>query len=55
LQIPNEALETIIQVIDMLHNSSLMIDDIQDSSTIRRGQPGILLTFIALIFILILF
>ncbi|KXN72107.1 geranylgeranyl pyrophosphate synthase [Conidiobolus coronatus NRRL 28638] len=40
LQIPNEALDTIIQVIDMLHNSSLMIDDIQDSSTIRRGQPA---------------
>lgn len=29
----------IIQVTEMLHNASLLIDDIEDSSTLRRGFP----------------
>jgi geranylgeranyl diphosphate synthase, type III len=27
-------------IISMLHNASLMIDDIEDGSTLRRGEPA---------------
>ncbi|PWY80852.1 geranylgeranyl diphosphate synthase, partial [Aspergillus sclerotioniger CBS 115572] len=39
LHIPPEALTTITNIITMLHTASLLIDDIQDHSTLRRGQP----------------
>ncbi|CCK67889.1 farnesyltranstransferase KNAG_0A02000 [Huiozyma naganishii CBS 8797] len=36
-QVPAEILDTLTQIIDILHNSSLLIDDIEDSSALRRG------------------
>jgi len=39
LQIPKEKLTIISEVIQMLHNASLMIDDIEDNSKLRRGIP----------------
>ncbi|KAK0702763.1 geranylgeranyl pyrophosphate synthase [Lasiosphaeris hirsuta] len=40
LDVPADALSTISSVIDSLHNSSLMLDDIEDSSPLRRGHPS---------------
>ncbi|KAH6956089.1 geranylgeranyl diphosphate synthase [Fusarium avenaceum] len=37
---PEDKTDTIKEVIDMLHNSSLMIDDFQDNSPLRRGKPS---------------
>ena len=39
LEIPDESLKIITDVVRMLHTSSLLIDDIQDNSTLRRGKP----------------
>lgn len=39
LKVPTESLNVIIKVISMLHTASLLIDDIQDQSILRRGQP----------------
>lgn len=39
LEVPADKLKTISKVISMLHNASLLIDDIQDDSQLRRGQP----------------
>ncbi|KAF6842699.1 Geranylgeranyl pyrophosphate synthase 1 [Colletotrichum musicola] len=39
LQIPQEKLEVIKKIVMLLHNASLLLDDIQDSSTLRRGLP----------------
>lgn len=39
LKVPEESLAVIIKVISMLHTASLLIDDIQDQSILRRGQP----------------
>lgn len=39
LRIPKDKLEQIIRVIQMLHNASLMLDDIEDNSKLRRGVP----------------
>lgn len=39
LNIPADKLAMIVEVVQQLHNSSLMIDDIEDSSTLRRGFP----------------
>ena len=39
LQIPDEKREKIGEVVEMLHNASLMIDDIEDDSILRRGIP----------------
>ncbi|EED14438.1 polyprenyl-diphosphate synthase, putative [Talaromyces stipitatus ATCC 10500] len=39
LQVPAESLAIIDKVISMLHTASLLIDDIQDQSLLRRGQP----------------
>lgn len=39
LNVPEDKLQGIIQVTEMLHNASLLIDDIEDSSTLRRGFP----------------
>ncbi|KAH8705417.1 geranylgeranyl pyrophosphate synthase [Talaromyces proteolyticus] len=36
-QLPDDQLATIKCVVDDLHNSTLMLDDIQDSSDLRRG------------------
>ncbi|KAL3474597.1 isoprenoid synthase domain-containing protein [Aspergillus californicus] len=40
LRVPSGSLQLIKNIIQMLHNSSLMLDDIEDISTLRRGQPA---------------
>jgi len=39
LRIPEEKLRLISEVVEMLHNASLLIDDIEDNSVLRRGYP----------------
>ncbi|KAJ5855860.1 geranylgeranyl pyrophosphate synthase (AtmG) [Penicillium soppii] len=39
LKIPEAKLQTIKDVVGLLHVASLLIDDIEDSSTLRRGFP----------------
>ncbi|XP_060781478.1 geranylgeranyl pyrophosphate synthase-like isoform X1 [Neoarius graeffei] len=39
LSVPEDKLQVIIEVTEMLHNASLLIDDIEDSSKLRRGFP----------------
>lgn len=39
LQVPAEKLEKISVVVEMLHTASLLVDDIEDFSTLRRGIP----------------
>lgn len=39
LAVPCEQFEIIKRVVQMLHNASLMIDDIEDDAQLRRGQP----------------
>lgn len=39
LNIPADKLNVVGDIVQMLHNSSLLIDDIQDNSVLRRGIP----------------
>ncbi|KAJ8733491.1 hypothetical protein PYW08_001789 [Mythimna loreyi] len=39
LKISDEKLRAVGEIVQMLHNSSLLIDDIQDNSILRRGIP----------------
>ncbi|XP_068243946.1 terpene synthase [Palaemon carinicauda] len=39
MRIPEDKLSAISEIIYMLHNASLLIDDIEDSSVLRRGIP----------------
>ena len=39
LDIPLGSVEVITRVVGMLHTASLLVDDIEDSSTLRRGMP----------------
>jgi len=39
LNIPEDKLAIIEEIIQMMHNASLLIDDIQDNSVLRRGIP----------------
>ncbi|RMZ72789.1 Terpenoid synthase [Pyrenophora seminiperda CCB06] len=39
LQVPARSLSVIMRAVSMLHTSSLLIDDIQDNSQLRRGAP----------------
>ncbi|KAK0387265.1 hypothetical protein NLU13_5578 [Sarocladium strictum] len=39
LEVPADSLEIITRVVGMLHESSLLVDDVQDSSELRRGFP----------------
>ncbi|KRX57964.1 Squamous cell carcinoma antigen recognized by T-cells 3 [Trichinella sp. T9] len=39
LNVDNEIVNAISEIVEMLHNASLMIDDIEDSSELRRGMP----------------
>ncbi|KIW93047.1 uncharacterized protein Z519_06896 [Cladophialophora bantiana CBS 173.52] len=39
LHVPSKSLDTITKVVGMLHTSSLLIDDVQDNSILRRGIP----------------
>ena len=38
LDIPTDAVEVTKRVVEFLHNASLLIDDIEDSSLLRRGR-----------------
>ncbi|CAF0780725.1 unnamed protein product [Adineta steineri] len=38
-QVPDEKLRVIDEIMGMLHNASLLIDDIEDGSELRRGSP----------------
>lgn len=39
LEVPRESLDIITKVVGMLHTSSLLIDDVEDNSILRRGLP----------------
>ncbi|KAF8193008.1 isoprenoid synthase domain-containing protein [Pholiota molesta] len=39
LAVPSDKLHVIAKVVNMLHAASLMVDDIEDDSQLRRGQP----------------
>jgi len=39
MKVPEEKVKSIGDIIQMLHNASLLLDDIEDSSILRRGQP----------------
>ncbi|KAJ3294123.1 Geranylgeranyl pyrophosphate synthase [Borealophlyctis nickersoniae] len=39
LQVPKDKLDTIRSVVEMLHTASLLIDDVEDDSVLRRGVP----------------
>src|SRR5271156_856315 len=39
LQVDLDIVEKISDIAELLHNASLLIDDIQDGSHLRRGQP----------------
>lgn len=39
LQVPPERLEIITRVVGMLHTASLLVDDVEDNSVLRRGIP----------------
>ncbi|KAL4790061.1 terpenoid synthase [Aspergillus venezuelensis] len=38
-EVPPLALSSIKRIVEYLHHSSLMLDDIEDDSTLRRGKP----------------
>lgn len=40
LEIPKGSQETITLIVDLLHNASLMLDDCEDGSELRRGNPA---------------
>ncbi|KAJ8653345.1 hypothetical protein O0I10_010996 [Lichtheimia ornata] len=40
LQVPQDELLAITKVIGMLHSASLLIDDVEDDSVLRRGVPA---------------
>ncbi|KAL6234063.1 hypothetical protein BDW75DRAFT_251662 [Aspergillus navahoensis] len=39
LRVPPEKAEIISDIVNLLHTASLLVDDIQDSSKLRRGKP----------------
>ncbi|KAK4131142.1 geranylgeranyl pyrophosphate synthetase, partial [Trichocladium antarcticum] len=39
LEVPAESLEVITKVVGMLHTASLLVDDVEDNSQLRRGFP----------------
>jgi len=39
LKVPEDTLSMIASVVSMLHSASLMMDDVEDDSQLRRGQP----------------
>ncbi|GMM38973.1 farnesyltranstransferase [Saccharomycopsis crataegensis] len=39
LKVPSADLQTITQIIGILHNASLLVDDVEDGSKLRRGNP----------------
>ncbi|KAF1354144.1 geranylgeranyl diphosphate synthase [Lizonia empirigonia] len=39
LQLSQQSLDIVIEVVEMLHTASLLVDDVEDSSLMRRGVP----------------
>ena len=39
MKVEQEKIEAMEEIVQMLHNASLLVDDIEDSSTLRRGLP----------------
>jgi geranylgeranyl diphosphate synthase type 3 len=39
LEVPTESLDVITKVVSMLHTASLLVDDVEDNSQLRRGYP----------------
>ncbi|OHE95567.1 polyprenyl synthetase [Colletotrichum orchidophilum] len=39
LEVPQDSIDVITNVVGMLHTASLLIDDVEDSSSLRRGLP----------------
>ncbi|KAL1692559.1 isoprenoid synthase domain-containing protein [Schizophyllum commune] len=39
LAVPSDTLQIIAKIVNMLHSASLMVDDIEDDSQLRRGKP----------------
>lgn len=39
LEVPQESLDIITEVVGMLHTASLLVDDVEDNSVLRRGLP----------------
>ncbi|KAF5374682.1 hypothetical protein D9615_008943 [Tricholomella constricta] len=39
LNVPSSKLAVISRLVNMLHSASLLVDDIEDDSQLRRGQP----------------
>jgi geranylgeranyl diphosphate synthase type 3 len=39
LEVPADSLEVITKVVSMLHTASLLVDDVEDNSQLRRGLP----------------
>lgn len=39
LECPTDSLEVITKVVSMLHTASLLVDDVEDNSLLRRGLP----------------
>ncbi|KAI1380754.1 isoprenoid synthase domain-containing protein [Hypoxylon crocopeplum] len=39
LEVPKESLDIITKVVGMLHTASLLVDDVEDNSVLRRGLP----------------
>ncbi|EAU91842.1 farnesyltranstransferase [Coprinopsis cinerea okayama7 len=39
LNVPDDKLQVIAKIVNMLHAASLMVDDIEDDSQLRRGNP----------------
>ncbi len=39
LKVPDDKAEKIGDIVQMLHNASLLLDDIEDNSSMRRGIP----------------
>lgn len=45
LKVPSDVLQQIKHIIRLLHSASLMLDDFQDSSPLRRGKPSTHMVF----------
>ncbi|XP_045770426.1 geranylgeranyl pyrophosphate synthase-like [Maniola jurtina] len=39
-KVPSEKVHQILDVLNMLHNAALIVDDIEDESSVRRGLPA---------------
>lgn len=44
-KVPSQQIAVISKVVRLLHGASLMLDDIEDSSQLRRGKPAAHMVF----------